>query len=54
MIQEVVQNVPRILIAETINVIIYIEKKNGTRRIPCIAEVEGCLENGEYSMKVYD
>ena len=52
LIEEVVQNVPRTLIAETINAIIYIEKNNGMRRIPCIAEVEGCLENGEYVLNI--
>jgi type IV secretion system protein TrbB len=48
LIQEVVQNVPRHLIAEAVNVIIYIEKNGKCRRIPGIAEVKGTLEDGEY------
>jgi type IV secretion system protein TrbB len=51
LMQEVVQNVPRHLIAETVNLLVFIEKIGLNRRIQRIAEVEGCSESGEYILR---
>ena len=49
LIQEVVATPQRELIAEAINLLIYIERENHGRRIKEIARMEGC-ENGKYRL----
>jgi type IV secretion system protein TrbB len=54
LIQEVVQSISRNLIANAVNLIIYIEKMGLTRRILNVAEVEGCSEGGEYALNIFE
>jgi type IV secretion system protein VirB11 len=46
LVQEVSMNVPRALIAETINVIVFISGRGRTRRVEAIARVVGLGANG--------
>ena len=46
LVQEVSVNVPRALIAETINVIVFIAGRGRTRRVEAIARVTGLDANG--------
>ncbi len=54
LIQEAVQGVPRSLIAEAVDVIVYIERNGIKRRISSIAMVEGCSQNDEYILNIID
>ena len=54
LIQEAVQGVPKSLIAEAVDVIIYIERNGIKRQIPSIAMVEGCSKNDEYILNIID
>jgi type IV secretion system protein VirB11 len=49
LIGEASSHIPRRLIAETIDLIVFIARRNGTRRIKTISEVTGF--DGEYLMK---
>ncbi len=51
LIQEVVVQVPRSLIAEAVGVIIYIEKYGRSRRIKTIAQVKG-IKDDEYVLEL--
>jgi type IV secretion system protein VirB11 len=51
LIQEAVVNVPRHLIAEAIDMIVFIEGRGTGRRIGCIAAVEGVGDRGEYLLR---
>lgn len=50
LIQEVVVHVPRSLIAEAVDVIIFIEKYGQSRRIKSIARVRG-MKDDDYDVK---
>lgn len=50
LIQEAVVTVPRDLIAEAIDVVVFIQGRNAGRRIEAIASVEG-LERGDYALR---
>jgi type IV secretion system protein VirB11 len=51
LIQEAVITVPRRLIAEAIDIIVFIEGRGAARRIGCIAAVEGMDDGGEYAVR---
>ena len=51
LIQEAVVTVPRRLIAEAIDMIVFIEGRGIARRIGCIAALEGIDARGEYALR---
>ena len=51
LIQEAVVTVPRHLIAEAIDLIIFIEGRGTARRIGTVAAIEGLDASGEYSLR---
>ena len=53
LVQEGVNVVPRHLIAEAINMIVYIAGRGSSRRIETIAEVSGLDANGDYAIRTH-
>jgi P-type conjugative transfer ATPase TrbB len=53
LIQEAVVTVPRRLIAEAIDLIIFIEGRGTARRIACVAAVEGLDGSGDYAVRPF-
>jgi type IV secretion system protein VirB11 len=51
LIQEAVVTVPRHLIAEAIDVVIFIEGRGTARRIAAVEAVEGLDPRGDYSLR---
>jgi P-type conjugative transfer ATPase TrbB len=51
LIQEVVATVPRRLIAQAINLVVFIKGRGQARRIETVVEVEGLDASGEYVLK---
>jgi type IV secretion system protein VirB11 len=51
LIQEVVATVPRRLIAQAINLVVFIKGRGQARRIETVVEVEGLDGSGEYVLK---
>ena len=51
LIQEAVVAVPRRLIAEAIEIIVFIEGRGTSRRIGCVAAVEGLDAGGDYAVR---
>ena len=49
LIQEAVVTVPRVLIAEAIDMVVFIRGRGSARRVDTIARVEG-LRNGDYDL----
>lgn len=54
LIQEAVTHIPRRLIAEAIDVIVFVEGRGTTRRISSIASVEGLKADGDYAIRPLD
>ena len=52
LIQEAVVNVPRLLIAESIDVIACIAGRGHARRVTCIAAVNGLTRGGDYALEI--
>lgn len=50
LVQEAVVTVPRRLIAEAINVIVFIEGRGSARRIAAIEQVDGLASDGDYAL----
>lgn len=50
LIQEAVVTVPRRLIAEAIDLVVFISGRGGTRRIDTIADVKGLTADGDYAL----
>jgi type IV secretion system protein VirB11 len=53
LVQEAVPLVPRRLIAEAIDLIIFIEGRGTARRIEALAEVDGLTGEGEYALRPF-
>lgn len=51
LIQEIVVTVPRRLIAEAIDVVVFIAGRGSARRVESIAEVTGLTSDGDYALK---
>ena len=51
LVQEAIPIVPRRLIAEAIDLIVFIEGRGTGRRIACIAGVDGLDPNGDYMVR---
>jgi type IV secretion system protein VirB11 len=54
LIQEAVVSVPRRLIAEAIDLIVFIEGRGTGRRIDAVAAVEGLDASGDYAVRILD
>jgi type IV secretion system protein VirB11 len=52
-VQEVVLTIPRALIAETVNLIVFLERVPGGRRVTDLAAVTGLVQ-GEYVLRKVD
>lgn len=50
LIQEAVVTVPRRLIAEAIDIVVFIGGRGSTRRVEAIAEVTGLMSDGDYAL----
>jgi type IV secretion system protein VirB11 len=50
LIQEAVVAVPRNLIAEAVNLIVFIQGRGTSRRVETIAQVEGLTGGGDYAL----
>ncbi|MCP4385817.1 MAG: P-type conjugative transfer ATPase TrbB [Hyphomicrobiales bacterium] len=50
LVQEAVHTVPRHLIAEAVNILVFIEGRSAARRVRTIAEVKGLDANGDYQL----
>lgn len=54
LIQEAVVTVPRRLIADTIDLIVFIKGRGDARRVDCIREVDGLADNSDYQLRTPD
>ena len=54
LIQEAIVTVPRRLIAEAIDLVVFIEGRGTSRQIGCIAAVAGLDERGDYALRPLD
>ncbi|RCK45959.1 conjugal transfer protein TrbB [Thalassospira profundimaris] len=51
LIQEVVVTVPRRLIAEAIDIVVFLKGRGSTRRVETVAALEGLASDGDYRLK---